>query len=178
MRLFHFSDEPDIREFVPQPVRVSRPRPPGQAWLNGPLVWAIEEAYEFLYLFPRECPRIVIFPLETTTDADRAQWFPDPAVRAIAYIESAWQERFLSGFIYRYTLPRHGFELVGNIGDYVCRHTVKPDSVDHFPDLQGALQERAVDLKVMDDLSPLKTAWGHSFHASGIRLRNADSWKP
>ena len=54
MRLFHFSDDPAIGLFTPRPVRVAVARPSGQAWLNGPLVWSIDEAHQILYLFPRE----------------------------------------------------------------------------------------------------------------------------
>ena len=42
-RLFHFSDDPSIEEFVPRSVLVPSERPPGQDWLNGPLVWAVNE---------------------------------------------------------------------------------------------------------------------------------------
>lgn len=60
MRLFHFSEEPDIGHFEPRPVRTPAARRAGQEWLNGPLVWAIDEDHQRLYLFPRECPRIVL----------------------------------------------------------------------------------------------------------------------
>ena len=48
MRLFHFSDDPDISEFVPRPVLIPSQRPAGREWLNGPLVWAIEEEFDFV----------------------------------------------------------------------------------------------------------------------------------
>ncbi|WP_339329380.1 DUF6886 family protein [Burkholderia multivorans] len=50
--LFHFSDDPGIAMFHPRPVRVADDRPAGQEWLNGPLVWATDEAHYLLYLFP------------------------------------------------------------------------------------------------------------------------------
>lgn len=71
MRLFHISDQPDIAHFQPRPIRVPVDRPPGQDWLNGPLVWAIDELHQILYLFPRECPRIVIWATPFSTHADR-----------------------------------------------------------------------------------------------------------
>lgn len=55
--LYHFSDDPGITRFVPRALK--KQRPSEQEWLNGPLVWAISEAFAFLYLFPRDCPRIV-----------------------------------------------------------------------------------------------------------------------
>ncbi|WP_374044880.1 DUF6886 family protein [uncultured Pantoea sp.] len=54
MRLFHFSDNPDISVFRPRPLRIHVDRPAGQEWLNGSLIWATDEAYELLYLFPRD----------------------------------------------------------------------------------------------------------------------------
>ena len=66
MRLFHFSEDPSIEEFVPRPVRVPSARPPGQDWLNGPLVWAVSEDRQATYLFPRDCPRILLWPTEHT----------------------------------------------------------------------------------------------------------------
>lgn len=74
MRLFHFSEAPDITRFTPRPVTVPSERPPGRDWLNGPLVWAIDEARAFLYLFPRACPRIVIWSTADTSPEDRRQW--------------------------------------------------------------------------------------------------------
>lgn len=60
MRLFHFSDDAAIGTFTPRSVLVPSQRAPGMEWLNGPLVWAIEEPLDFMYLFPRDCPRILM----------------------------------------------------------------------------------------------------------------------
>ena len=54
MRLFHFSEDAAITRFAPRPVAVPSARPREQEWLNGPLVWAIDEAHQPLYLFPRD----------------------------------------------------------------------------------------------------------------------------
>ncbi len=60
MRLFHFSDDPAIALFVPRPVAVPLARSAGREWLNGPLVWATDELHAILYLFPRDCPRVLV----------------------------------------------------------------------------------------------------------------------
>jgi hypothetical protein len=44
VRLFHFSEEPSIKVFTPRAVAVPVRRAEGREWLNGPLVWAIEES--------------------------------------------------------------------------------------------------------------------------------------
>jgi hypothetical protein len=69
-RLFHFSEDATIESFVPRSVEVPTPRPPGDEWLNDPLVWAVTEDKQATYLFPRDCPRIVLWLTPTTTPYD------------------------------------------------------------------------------------------------------------
>lgn len=71
--LYHFSDDPGITRFVPRPVQTPVPRANGQEWLNGPLVWAISDVFAFLYLFPRNCPRIVAWAVENTRPNDETE---------------------------------------------------------------------------------------------------------
>ena len=74
MRLFHFSEDPAIREFVP---RTPLHRPEVE-----PLVWTVDEARAWTYLFPRDCPRILLWPTPQTTPADLDRWFAgDPEGR-------------------------------------------------------------------------------------------------
>src|SRR5690606_27909438 len=93
-RLFHFSEDPGIAVFQPRPVRVPSARPRGMEWLNGALVWAIDDWHQPMYLFPRDCPRILVWPLATTTPQDRARLWDGGNRRMIAYIEAAWRDRF------------------------------------------------------------------------------------
>jgi hypothetical protein len=176
MRLFHFSDDGDIARFVPRPVRVPAVRPPGSDWLNGPLVWAIDEARQPLYLFPRECPRILVYPAPATTPEDLARWWGGRTCRMIAHIEWAWFERFRSGRLFRYELPVAPFEDLNEAGMWVARGDVEPVGVEVIDDLPAALAGANVELRLMDSLLPLKGVWDTSLHASGIRLRNAAGW--
>lgn len=171
MRLFHFSDDPDIGIFFPRPVRVPSPRPAGQDWLNGPLVWAIEEDFEFLYLFPRECPRILIWAVPETTEADRWAWLGDH--RAVAYVERAWLPAIKSATLHRYEMPGETFEALGDAGMWTSRLPVVPRTTTLVDDLPRRLEERHVDLRAVENLSPLKPLWSTTLHTSGIRLRNA-----
>ena len=69
MRLFHVSEEPDIREFLPRlPKRADLD--PGTG-----LVWAMEEFYLPNFLTPRDCPRVAYHVGERTTEADRRAFF-------------------------------------------------------------------------------------------------------
>ena len=66
-RLYHFSEEPDISVFEPR--HVPEERRMGREGLDDPLVWALDDSRAPLYYFPRECPRIFLWLLPTTTDA-------------------------------------------------------------------------------------------------------------
>lgn len=176
MRLFHFSEDPDIRRFVPRAVRVPSARPPGREWLNGPLVWAIDDWHAPLYLFPRDCPRILVWPTERTTDADRAAWFAGRPSRMIAHVEEAWRDRLGRAAIYRYEFPLAAFENLHDAGMWVCRVPVEPLGMEVIADLPAALAANDVELRILDSLTPLRDVWSTSLHASGVRLRNAMGW--
>jgi len=175
-RLFHFGDRPDIKLFTPQPVRIAAARRPGEEWLNGPLVWAIDEGHEPLYLFPRECPRILLWPTPRTTQEDRRRWFGDGTARMIAFVEEAWLERVRTAHIHRYAMPASSFESLHDAGMWVSRVAVAPSGMETLNDLPGELAARDVELRTLQSLLPLKGLWQTTLHASGIRLRNVRGW--
>jgi hypothetical protein len=176
-RLFHFSVDPSIEVFVPQPVLVPTGRPAGMEWLNGPLVWAVTEERQATYLLPRDCPRILLWLLPTTTEADRLEWFGDDDWSMVAYVESAWLDRIRSTELYRYELPPDTFEEVeGEPWMLVSRATVVPTAMEPCRDLEAALARHGCDLRVVHSLVPLRSAWDTTLHASGIRLRHAAGW--
>ena len=178
MRLFHFSDDPAIERFEPRPVLVPSARAPGREWLNGPLVWAIDEPHQPMYLFPRDCPRILLWPRPETTAEDLERWWGGSPCRMIAHVEEAWLERLSKASINRYELPADTFESLDDAGMWVSRRAVTPVEVSEIRDLPGALRDEGVELRVMESLTPLRDVWSSSLHASGIRLRNARGWLP
>lgn len=176
-RLFHFSDDPTIARFVPRPVRVASDRGPGQEWLNGPLVWAVEESRQAVYLFPRDCPRILLWPTPRTTPAELESWWGGRSARMLAHVEWAWWDRLASEHLYRYELAGEGFRPIdGDNWMWVSDQPVEPIERLTIPSLPTALAEEGVELRVMDRLTPLRSVWSTSLHASGIRLRNAQDW--
>jgi hypothetical protein len=177
-RLFHFSDDPDIACFVPRPVAVASTRAPGREWLNGPLVWAIDESHACMYLFPRDCPRILMWTTRETRPEDRERWLGDlrNGVSAVAYLERSRLAELQSGVLYRYELPPETFVDLEDAGMWVSRERVRPLSVVHVADLPSALARCGTELRVVDSLVPLREVWNSSVHASGIRLRNAAGW--
>ena len=48
---------------------------------------------------------------------------------------------------------------------------------DELSNLERALRDADVELRVLSSLLPLRDVWGSSLHASGIRLKNADGWE-
>jgi hypothetical protein len=177
VRLFHFSDDPEIGAFEPRPVRTPAVRPQGQDWLNGPLVWAIDEAHAPMYFFPRECPRILLWPRPGSTRADIDRFWAGSTARVLAFIEAAWAERHAGEALWRYELPRAGFEPVDeSIGHFVSRRAVRWTRVEPFSGLPARLVDAGVELRILPDLLSLRGAWETSVHFSGIRLRNARGW--
>jgi hypothetical protein len=175
--LFHFSEDPTIEVFEPRPVRVPAERPPGQDWLNGALVWAIDAWHAPMYFFPRDCPRVLLWKLPDTTDADLDRWWRGERGRRMqAHIEAAWLQRLRSATLYRYVFATDPFERLQDVGMYVARVAVRPLAVEPVGDLEAALAAADVELHVLDDLLPLKGVWESSLHASGVRLRNAAGW--
>jgi hypothetical protein len=168
LNLYHFSEEPNIAVFVP--------RPPAARPEVEPLVWAIDEWHSPLYLFPRDCPRILIWPLPATAPEDFERSWGEREARMVAHIEWAWFERLRATRLYRYTMPAETFEDMGDAGMWVSRSVVQQQAVEPVEDLPAALAAANVELRVMPSLLPLKGAWNTTLHASGIRLRNAQGW--
>src|SRR5438093_13274366 len=101
MRLFHFSEDPGIETFVPRPVTIPSGRVAGREWLNGPLVWAIDDERQPMYFFPRDCPRILIWREPETTPADLDAWWGGRECRMIAHMEWAWFDRLRAATVHR-----------------------------------------------------------------------------
>lgn len=172
MQLFHFSELGDIDVFEPRPVAIPAPRTKGMEWLNGPLVWGVDDWHQPMYLFPRDCPRMLVWPTATTTTEDlRAYWTTSPC-RMIAYIEWRWFARLARAVLYRYTLPVDDFECLNDAGMWVSRSDAIPSEVQQITDIPASLDEASVELRVVASLEPLKHLWNTSLHVSGIRLRN------
>ncbi len=169
MPVYHFSEEPGIEWFEPRP-STARPELP-------PVVWAIDEWHAPMYYFPRECPRIMLWALPTTTEHDRSRWLGASDARMLAHIEWAWLERLRATPLYRYTFDAVGFEDLHDAGMQVSRTAVVPASIEPVGNLLDALRSAGVELRVLERLTPLRGAWATSLHASGIRLRNAHGWE-
>ena len=176
MRLFHFSDRDGIAHFEPRPVVVPAPRKPGHEWLNGPLVWAIDDWHQPMYLFPRDCPRILLWATEASTGEDCATWLGDREPRMVAWIERDWLDRFRAARLFRYRLPAEPFESLADAGMWVSRQPVVPLESTVIEDLPATLTAEDTELRIVDSLAVVRPALESSLHVSGIRLRNSATW--
>ena len=98
--LHHFSEDPTIRRFVPH-VPASNPT-------QAPAVWAIDTAHAPLYWFPRDCPRVTVWPRDESERPAFEERFGTTAPRLHA-VEAAWLERMRTVDLYRYDLPATTF---------------------------------------------------------------------
>jgi hypothetical protein len=161
--VFHISEEPGIREFVPR----------ASAAEAEPLVWAVDAARLRNYLLPRECPRVTYYAGPRTTEQDVDRFLgSSPAVVAI---EQEWFERVRSCCLYCYHLPAESFECLDECAGYfVSRAPVVPARVEVVDDAIAALLTRGVELRVVQNLWPLRDAVvASSLQFSIIRMRNA-----
>lgn len=130
--LWHFSEDPGLRSFLP---RLTASNPEASA-----AVWAVDTRHAPLYWFPRDCPRGCIWPVSTTTAADRERFFGHTAAARVHVIENGWLEGLRACELYAYRLPDDSFvphEVGGywvsdqpvaaeervQVGDLLTRHT-------------------------------------------------------
>lgn len=173
MRLFHFSDDTNIDVFMPRPVTVPVSRLHWQERLNEPLVWAIDDWHQAMYLFPRDCPRIFVWPTESTTPEYVTAYKKMTSCRMVAHIELGWLDRLSHTAVYRYELAPGGFEQLGDAGMWVSSAPTMPVNVERIDNMEKALSEAGVELRVLPSLKTLAPLWETSLHVSGIGLRHA-----
>ena len=169
MPVYHFSEEPGIELFEPRTL----PASPGGA----PCVWAVHPAAAWTYYFPRDCPRILAWPLPSTTPADIAEWSGEGPARPVACIEATWLARMSTTRLYQYAFDPGPFQrLAADPWMLVAHEPLVPIQVTPLGDLVQELADAGVELRVMPSLLPFRNAWETTMHISGIRLRNAAGW--
>jgi hypothetical protein len=158
MTLWHFSEDPALGRFVPRDGKV----------------WAIDDAYAWLYWFPRDCPRACFWAVGSTTDDDVERWLDGDADRRVAVIESGWLERVRATALYAYRMPREPFDVVEDDRFYIASTTVDALERVEVGDLLARHAEAGIELRIAPSLYPL---WDRVIETtldfSAIRLRNA-----
>ena len=164
--LYHFSEDPRIERFAPHVPRTN----PSQA----PAVWTIDADHAPLYWFPRDCPRVAMWPLDESRHAAFQARFATAATRLHA-IELAWLDRMRNATIYRYEFEAAGFlPWVDADGQWISDRMVTPISVVPVGDLLAAHVDAGIELRIVPTLWPLHdVARGGEFDFSLVRMHNA-----
>lgn len=168
-KLFHISENPDIRLFEP------RPSPVAYEAINGDVVFAVNDAFLHNYFFPRDCPRIAYGRVAGMSDRDRMDFFNTSIADYILTVETSWYQKIKSTTLYCYEFSSETFALLDeNAGYYVSDKAVTPLSVRKIDDLIGELLTRNVELRLTPNLWPLADLVEKSgLPFSMIRMRNA-----
>lgn len=156
MRLFHVSDDNHLEVLMPRPT-----------------IRAVDEWHCAMHLFPRGCPRIFAWPVETTTPEYRAAYQKMTSCRMVAHIELAWLDRMSTTTLYRYDIAPEGFEPVGDAGMWTSSSPTMPLDVTRIDHLEKALSEAGVELRVLPSLATLEPLWSTSLHVTGMDLADA-----
>lgn len=173
MRLFHVSEDKTIKTF--------NPRKPSRKDLieTPPLVWAITEKCLPNFTTPRDCPRVTFHVSETTTQADRTQFFASHTQEHCVAIEAKWYHKMRNTKLYVYEFETKDFYRQDEIaGYYVSELSQKPIAVTAFDDLFGSLMKRNVEIRILDNLLDLRDAvMKSSLNWSMCRMGNAEERK-
>lgn len=163
--LLHFSEDPNIAVFAPHVAPTSAEK--------DALVWAVDEAHQPSYWFPRDCPRACCWNNGTPlTDAGRALLGTAGRMHAI---EDVWLERVRACRLFVYRFDPKPFVLHDAPGGFwVSRETVTPLTVEPVGDLIARHAGAGIDLRTVEDFGAIADA----IIASGlgfsiIRRRNA-----
>jgi hypothetical protein len=167
VELYHFSEEPDIRIF--------EPRPAGAFPELEPVVFAIDRERSPHYFFPRDCPRVIYWRADWTTDEDARTFLADTTVGKIVVVESGWLERIRNAKLYVYTFSGESFEQMDSTaGYYISKKTVEPIQVEPVGDLIGKLLAENLELRFTPSLHPIReSVIASTMDFSIIRFRNA-----
>jgi DNA repair exonuclease SbcCD nuclease subunit len=172
MRLFHVSEEKNIKEFIPRiPTRDDMDKTKG-------LVWALNERCLPNFLTPRDCPRVTYHSHEKTTQSDIEKYFSSSARHCVA-IEYCWHKKMTETSLYIYEFEATNFYLQDECaGYYVSEQTEKPISVRKCDDLYKELFSLNIEVRILDYLWDLgRKVQKSSLHWSLCRMANAASEK-
>jgi hypothetical protein len=164
--LWHYSENPSLSRF--------QPRPPESSAGSTPLVWAVDSRHAPLFWFPRDCPRGCIWPVSTTTVADRESFFGQGPATRIHVTEAGWLPRLQSCRLYAYRLPGDCFRPHDVGGYWVSEDQV--DAVDQvvIDDLIGCHARAGIELRITPSIRPFwRRVTRSTVEYSGCRLRNA-----
>ncbi|RKN85573.1 hypothetical protein D7M11_07765 [Paenibacillus ginsengarvi] len=167
VELYHFSEEPNIEVFRPRPAPAFPHLPP--------VVFALDRERSPHYFFPRDCPRVIYWKADWTTEEDAKAFLANTVAEKVVVVESGWLDRIRETKLYMYTFAGDSFEMMdGSAGYYVSRETVVPVKVELVGDLLGKLLAAKLDVRFTSSLHPIReSVIASTIDFSIIRFRNA-----
>ena len=147
MRLFHVSEEKDIKVFEPRtPYRKDIDQSKG-------MVWAISEERIMNFLTPRNCPRVVYHKRSDSTSEDIEKYMGKRDLNAVMAIEQKWFKEIIDTKLYIYEFDTENFELQDeNAGYYISYKTQIPVKVTEIDDLFQELFKRNIEVRLVPSL--------------------------
>lgn len=167
--LYHFSEDPSIKIF--------KPRQSASFPSLHPAVWAIDQEHALHYFFPRDCPRVIYWKGEKTTEEDLESFFAETSTDKIIVIENSWLDKLRSTNLYIYSFCPESFELfeeAKTAGYYISFEEVKPLKIVPAGDSLEKITKEKVELRFTPSLYPIRNrVLASSLDFSIIRFRNA-----
>jgi len=147
MRLFHVSEEADIKVFEPRFPKRKDLDP------NIGLVWAIDEERLPNFLTPRDCPRVAYHVGPQTSENDKERFFASSDVTHAVVMESSWYTILKNTTLYLYEFETDAFVLQDPVaGYYVATQAQYPKAKFIITDLLGELAKRNVEIRLTGNL--------------------------
>lgn len=139
------------------------------------IVWALDERSVAHYYLPRDCPRVIYWVKDDTTEEDQIYYFPSSKIpRKVMLLEECWCTIIRHATIYQYYLPAAAFTCVDeNAGYYGSTKTVVPLKVLPITGLLTLLEQAGIEVRFVSELrSYADEIKSKTLGFSMIRLRN------
>lgn len=174
--LYHFSDRGDIRVF--------EPRAPLRHPESEPLVYAIDEWHSALYLFPRDCPRIGVWPVASTSSEERRAYEQSYGFGMRLLIDSSFEPNWRAGRLFRYAFSDlESFIDCHDHGVWASRNPVIWSEKLDIVDLPEALDVLGATVQVVDLADAARGLYDFdaeqprtTLHVSMIRMSLLPGW--
>ena len=169
MKLFHISEEPEIKIFHP------RPSPQFYDSVKGDVVFAISEKLLHNYLLPRDCPRVTYYKGINTSEKDTAQFFGNSNADYIINVEECRKEKIWSVKLYKYEFSPKNFVLLDETaGYYVSSKSEIPVEVTEITNVSDEISKKNIELRFLPEIQSLaKEVAKSTLNFSIIRMGNS-----
>jgi hypothetical protein len=148
--LLHYSEDPGIAAFEPHVPRSNPGVPAG--------VWTIDPQRAPLYWFPRDCPRVAVWANDAEQQKRLSILFTTAATRVQA-APTSWIDAIRSCRLYEYRFDPTPFAPWPEAeGQWIAHQRVVASSVEPAGDLLDRQHAVGVDVRLVDDLAPLRAA--------------------